>query len=124
MTAYKATRALTPDEIRFNQMLSKCRTSIERAFCLLKGKFRRLKFIENVLPKLISNVIMGSCILHNICIRDDDFNARILSEYVDDAMNFNEDTEEDDEYLAGDEETAVLKRDDICNRIANFVLNF
>lgn len=78
MTAYKATRTLTPDEIRF---------------------------IENVLPKLIYNDIMGSCIFHNICIGDDDFNGRILSEYVDDdAMDFNEDTEVDDKYGYGSEQ--------------------
>ncbi|KAF2893940.1 hypothetical protein ILUMI_12229 [Ignelater luminosus] len=48
MVPYKDNGNLTPREKNFNLMLSKSRAVIENAYALLKGRFRRLKYIETV----------------------------------------------------------------------------
>ncbi|XP_071577460.1 uncharacterized protein [Temnothorax nylanderi] len=58
----------------FNQQLSKMRQVIERAFALLKGRFRRLKYLHMSRIDLIPYVILACCVLHNVCLEgcDDD----------------------------------------------------
>ncbi|KAJ8975166.1 hypothetical protein NQ317_011995 [Molorchus minor] len=55
-------------QLRFNQILSAQRSVIERAFALLKGKWRRLKYIDMSLSEEIPNVILAACILHNFVL--------------------------------------------------------
>lgn len=58
--------------------LSKCRSSIERAFGLLVGRFRRLKHLDMSRQDLMVQQIMAACVLHNICILyADDTNVQI-----------------------------------------------
>lgn len=64
---YTRNRVLSRSEIRFNTVLSQSRSIVERAFGLLKTRWRCLlkkleQHIENV-----SNVILACCVLHNIC---------------------------------------------------------
>ncbi|KAJ8927674.1 hypothetical protein NQ314_019830 [Rhamnusium bicolor] len=59
---------LTDRQKVFNKVLAKTRAVIENAFALLKGRFRRLKFIETIRPDLLCLLIMSACILHNLCI--------------------------------------------------------
>jgi hypothetical protein len=58
---------------RFNKRLSKSRMKIECAFGLLKGRFRRLRYLEMRKKELIPLVVFASCVLHNICILNDDW---------------------------------------------------
>jgi len=44
------------------------RQVIERAFALLKGRFRRLKYLHMSCINLIPYVILACCVLHNICL--------------------------------------------------------
>lgn len=44
------------------------RQIIERAFALLKGRFRRLKYLYMSCADLIPYVILACCVLHNICL--------------------------------------------------------
>jgi hypothetical protein len=60
-------------KIRFNVALSSSRSAIERAFALLKGRFRRLKYLEMTKIEMIPMFIMACCILHNVCILEEDF---------------------------------------------------
>lgn len=55
-------------------MVSQKRQVIERAFALLKGRFRRLKYLDMSRLDLIPFFIMAACVLHNICLEgiDDD----------------------------------------------------
>lgn len=68
ITGYKENRILTLRQRNFNIKLSEVRVLIENAFGLLKGRFRRLKFMETVRLDLICLLIVTACILHNICI--------------------------------------------------------
>lgn len=46
MTPFRDNGHLTADKVRFNTSLSRIRSVIERAFGRLKGKFRRLKYLD------------------------------------------------------------------------------
>lgn len=46
------------------------RQVIERAFVLLKGRFRRLKYLHMSVADLIPYVILACCVLHNLCLEE------------------------------------------------------
>jgi len=55
-----------PCKLRFNDILSKVR-QVERAFALLKGKFRRLKYLDVNRMDMIPFMIIACTDLH-ICL--------------------------------------------------------
>ena len=57
---------------RYNTVHSSIRMHIERAFGMLKGRFRRLKYIDQQEVQTICFTICAACVLHNICIMEDD----------------------------------------------------
>ena len=68
LTPYRDNGHLSQEDLRYNEILSSKRQVIERAFGLLKGRFRRLKHINMRNVPEICDLIMATCILHNICI--------------------------------------------------------
>lgn len=72
MVGFKDLGNLGPVEKHFNLKLSEIRVVIEHAFAQLKGRFRRLKYMETRRLDLICLIIVASCILHNICILNND----------------------------------------------------
>lgn len=62
------------------------RQIIERAFALLKGRFRRLKYLHMSCIDLIPYVILACCVLHNICLEgcEDD-----IDDFICDGMEDN-----------------------------------
>lgn len=46
MTPFKDNGHLTRDQITYNYKLSSTRSIVERSFGLLKGRFRRLKYLD------------------------------------------------------------------------------
>lgn len=83
ITPFSDTGFLSEEQKLFNKRISSKRVVVENAFGLLKGRFRRLKGLENFDFQLCSEIILGCCILHNICQND--------------RMNVIEDIEENDE---------------------------
>lgn len=67
--------------------------TIEHVFGLIKGRFRRLlHFTEHHNVSFVVNLVICACILHNICIdQNDEFDDTIMD--ADD----DEDTDTDDE---------------------------
>ena len=65
---YKDHGNLNQKQKKFNTCLSKTRVLIENAFGLLKGRFRRLKFVDCKIEN-ISKIITVACVLHNICLQ-------------------------------------------------------
>lgn len=57
----------------FNQQLSTSREEIDQTFRMLVTRFRRLNFILMKRTDLIPLLILAACILHNICIDNDDY---------------------------------------------------
>ncbi|KAH3699211.1 hypothetical protein DPMN_074166 [Dreissena polymorpha] len=80
LTPYRDNGHLNAAQKKYNKYHSSCRVVIERAFALLKGRFRRLKYIDASVKTAVI-IIMCSCIFHNIClINHDDVN-----EFLEDA---------------------------------------
>ena len=46
--------------------------STERAFGLLKGRWRRLKYIEMENVQEVPSVVSAACVLHNFCLIADE----------------------------------------------------
>ncbi|XP_051167759.1 putative nuclease HARBI1 [Leptopilina boulardi] len=81
MTPYKDRGFMTPAQRNFNRILSRERVVIERAFCLLKGRCRRMKqlYLQNV--KYGALIIAACCVVHNVCLDvEDEVNEDILRE--------------------------------------------
>lgn len=84
LTPYRDNGHLTNVQRRFNTKLSRTRVVIERTFGMLKGKFKKLKYIYMYNTEMIPLVILICYILHNICIEnDDEFIDDIYDKFID-----------------------------------------
>ena len=66
MVPYRDNGHLSENQKKFN---SRC--SIERAFALFKGKFRRLKYLDINDLSAVPNIILAACTLHNFILQND-----------------------------------------------------
>lgn len=66
VTPFKDFGNLSDQQKNFNYLHSKSRITVENAFGLLKGKFRKLFSFDNFNIEFIINCIMAACTLHNI----------------------------------------------------------
>ena len=55
----------------FNSAHSSTRVEIERAFGLLKGKFRKLKLLDMTNVEAIPGVVVTCCALHNFILKNE-----------------------------------------------------
>ena len=72
MCPYRDNGHLTKTQKEFNVILSSTRVVIEQAFGSLKGRFRRLKHLDMSDLQLAAAVVATACVLHNLCINNDD----------------------------------------------------
>ncbi|XP_021373738.1 protein ANTAGONIST OF LIKE HETEROCHROMATIN PROTEIN 1-like [Mizuhopecten yessoensis] len=72
LTPYRDNGHLQRDMVKYNRALSGTRVVIENTFGILKGRFRRLQFVDMVDNGYICKVIVTACILHNMCILEGD----------------------------------------------------
>lgn len=72
LTPYRDNGHLTQQQTLFNRALSSRRQVIERAFGMLKGRCRRLQYINIKSVEQICQTIAAACVLHNICIMERD----------------------------------------------------
>lgn len=59
---------LTSSEKKYNFVHSSTRVAIEHCFGLLKGKFRKLKFLDANKTSLVPVIIVSCCVLHNFIL--------------------------------------------------------
>ena len=59
---------LTPDEREFNKKLSAARSVVERAFGMLKGRWRLLLKKVEQQTRTLRKTVLAACVLHNICV--------------------------------------------------------
>lgn len=71
MTPFRDNGHLPASHIRYNVRLSSIRSSIERAFGRLKGKFRRLKYLDVVDMHFGNEIIAAACMLHNFILQNE-----------------------------------------------------
>lgn len=124
MVGFKNNGHLTLRQKNFNLILNKIRVKIENSFAYLKGRFRRLKFLEITRLDLASLLIISACILHNVCILNGDLIQDIIDtdeerrqENENNPHNF-EDVDE-----AQFENDAILKRYNIVNHLPLILRN-
>jgi hypothetical protein len=98
LTPFSDNGHLTQDETNYNNRLSSIRAIIERAFARLKGKFRRLKYLDIADPNFRVDIITAACVLHNFILTHDNDNEEFEVE---------EEPEEDED---GDEERVNKNR--------------
>lgn len=80
MTPFRDNGHLSAAHVRYNVRLSSIRSIIERAFGLLKVKFRRLKYLDISDPGFGNTIIAATCMLHNFIIDNgeiEDYNERM-----------------------------------------------
>ena len=100
---------LSAVEKRFNSAHSSTRVEVERAIGLLKGKFRRLKYLEMTKVESMSLVIFAACALHNFVI----YHSGIHEDNID-VSDSDNDTENDGEGLT---QTGTEKRHAIAHML-------
>lgn len=119
MTPFRDNGHLNVRETTYNIKLSSIRSVIERAFGLLKGKFRRLKDLQIEDFDLGNRMIAACCVLHNIVIDNRDVDLIDSDEEVEDEEADENVEDDDDEHLPEDRRHAinhgVVKRNAIAN---------
>lgn len=85
---------------------------IERAFALLKSRFRRLKFLD--MNEMIPYVIIACTVLHNICL--DGMDENDIEDFIQEDMEM----ENDEAYIGNilNEEAGEIKRQYLCALVA------
>ena len=82
---------------------------MEHAIGLLKGRWRKLLYLDHLHERFSAKIIVGACVLHNKCPLHDDF----------DESNFLNDNDDDDEHESSDDRrgdrAAQLKRNQLMN---------
>ncbi|XP_044766215.1 putative nuclease HARBI1 [Coccinella septempunctata] len=106
MTPYKGNN-LTRKQKKHNYMLSADRVKIEHAFGLLKGRWRRLQYINVYNICKTVEIITASCVLHNFCLINKDlWDEEAPIECADRILNYQEEE---------DQQEGRVKRDVIAN---------
>ncbi|KAL5239379.1 hypothetical protein ACI65C_006789 [Semiaphis heraclei] len=72
MVPYKDNGVLTEKQKSHNNKLSKGRVKIENTWAQLKGKWRRLKYLDMDRIDYVVDHICGSCVLHNVALDGSD----------------------------------------------------
>ena len=74
---------LTQAQRHYNLIHSSIRSTVERAFGLLKGRFTRLQHLDQRrdIEKVVTTVL-SACVLHNICILNNDEFEDLLEEPI------------------------------------------
>ncbi|XP_062599737.1 putative nuclease HARBI1 [Saccostrea cucullata] len=72
MTPYRDRGNLTQRQHQYNYIHSSTRMVIERTFGALKGRFRRLKYVDIQDIEKIVKVVISCCVLHEFCLQHDD----------------------------------------------------
>lgn len=114
---------LTPAQTYFNGKHAQTRQCIERAFALLFGRFRRLKYLDMNRFDMIPHTVLAACVLHNVCLEHQDL---LLEEYIVDGQDHVQHNEEFDGQLGpprADEELNLgrIKRMQLCRNLYNEV---
>ncbi|CAG5056328.1 unnamed protein product [Parnassius apollo] len=110
LTPFRDNGHLSDQETRYNVVHASCRSIIERAFGLLKVKFRRLYHLNVQSVRMANVMIAASCTLHNFNLMHGQANIWDNSNFVNE--NRDDDDHNDDD-IGDDDADGVIKRDRI-----------
>lgn len=104
---------MTERQRNYNFCHASARMAVERAFGLLKGRFRSLLTVLAMdRIDLVPMHILACCVLHNICLMRDDIHIEV-NENVEEIENLME----NNEYARDVANVGVAKRDLIAERL-------
>lgn len=63
---------MTIEQEQFNIKVSRSRVVVERAFGILKGRFRQLQKLPLRNINFMIEIIVACCVLHNLCVDNQD----------------------------------------------------
>lgn len=107
LVPYRNNGRLTEKHTNYNTKHATTRVVIERAFGLLKGRFRRLRYVEARCPDNIVTTIVAACVLHNACMEwQDVYDGPLFSE------NTVADPEPEEDSESGDDDDAPTASED------------
>ncbi|XP_044760416.1 putative nuclease HARBI1 [Coccinella septempunctata] len=110
MTPYKQNNNLTREQKYHNQCLSSSRVVIENTFGILKGRFRKLQFINTYCVAKAIEIVTAACVIHNFCyLNNDEWEEDIC---VLEERNFDQENQHNN-----DRELGKLKRDRIAHEL-------
>lgn len=112
MNPYRNNGHLNVQQQQFNCLLSKSRSTIERAFGLLKNWMRCLKFLDVRCINWIPKYIIACCVLHNICILHGDVIDMEPSDIPDEDADIQHANIDEDRQRR---ELGMIKRNRICD---------
>ncbi|XP_065193200.1 putative nuclease HARBI1 [Sycon ciliatum] len=72
MTPFRDDGHLTAAQTNYNYKHSSTRMCIERAFALLKGRWRQLKYLNVTNVENMTHIVLTACVLHNMAIMHED----------------------------------------------------
>lgn len=107
LTPFKDYGNLNPDQKKYNYLHSSTRMAIERTFGSLKGRFRRLKYVDMLDIEEIVKLVLSICTLHELCLLQHDVYS---SDEIEDEVN-------DFQYILRESRTAELKRNEIMQQL-------
>lgn len=81
ITPFNSEEILTSEEMKFNEVHWKTRSYIERAFELLREKFRKLNHIDIFKSESMNILIYSACVLHNFILMHEGY-ADVKEEVV------------------------------------------
>ena len=111
LVPFRNNRDLEDHELAYNRAVKSDRQVVERAFGLLKMKWRRLKFLDIFKMKYAHRMVLVCCCFHNFGLRHDG--------WTDDAPQVDDDDEVDPDYEFDEEretEAGVEKRRRIAEK--------
>ena len=59
--------------LQISNVLSSSRQVVERAVGLLKGRWMKLMHLNHLSVKLMTEIVMGACVLHNFALVDENY---------------------------------------------------
>lgn len=113
LTPYRDYGTLGDSEKNYNKIFSGTRVLIENTFGLLKNRFRQLLKLEFHDVDKSTSFIIGCCVLHNICIENNDFID------IDDNVILDNEAE----FVTSEEEISKLKGETKRELIKTFLEN-
>ena len=84
MTPFCDNGHLTADQRHFHYILSSVRQTVERCIWLLKGRWRKLQFLDHLDIELLVLIIISACVLHNFCLIHDEFDEGYFGDHDED----------------------------------------
>ncbi|XP_014675273.1 PREDICTED: putative nuclease HARBI1 [Priapulus caudatus] len=106
LTPFKDNGNRSKIEMGYNYKHSSTRMKIENAFGLLKGRFRRLKYIDMHKHNRLIDLISSCFVMHNICLLSND----MVEEYLQEGRQNDTDMHDDAEELGNDKASGIAKR--------------